>query len=112
MNKMFCFLLVITAAMAYLTSCKKESSISPTLNALGLRDTLTDTVPHHPTDSLPNDSLPCHHHDSIPGHPHDTIPHWPHDTIPYNPPYDSTTYPPYPPIDSIPSHDSLSVIHG
>jgi hypothetical protein len=112
MKKMLCFLLVITAAMVYLTSCKKESSVNPTLNALGLRDTLTDST-NHPTDSLPHDSLPCHHHDSIPGHPHDTIPHLPHDTVPY-PPYDTfphypvdTTY--YPPIDSFPTHDSSLV---
>jgi hypothetical protein len=103
MNKMLCFLLVITAAMVYLTSCKKESSINPTLNALGLRDTLTDTVPHHPTDSLPHDSIPGHPHDTI---PHDTIPHFPHDTMPY-PPYD--TLPHYPPIDSLPTHDSSFV---
>ncbi|SEW26645.1 hypothetical protein SAMN05428988_3782 [Chitinophaga sp. YR573] len=121
MKKMLCFLLVITAAMAYLTSCKKESSINPTLNALGLKDTLTDTIPHHPTDSLPHDSVHCHPHDTI---PHDTIPHFPHDTVPY-PPYDTfphnpidtpfnpPVYPPvYPPIDSFPNHDSLSVRHG
>jgi hypothetical protein len=124
MRKMLCFLLVMTVGMAYITSCKKESSINPKLNALGLRDTLTDTLSHPPTDSLPTDSVPHHPHDTIPHNPHDTVPHFPHDTVPFPPhdtvpnypPHDSTTYPPYPPyyppIDSFPTHDSLSRRHG
>jgi hypothetical protein len=95
MIKLRIFLFVMVLAMAYLTSCKKESSIRPELNKLGLRDT------------VPTDSIPGHHpHDTIPHVPHDTVPFPPHDSLP-DYPVDTTTYPPYyPPIDSIPTHDT------
>jgi hypothetical protein len=85
MKKMLCFLLVLTAGMAYITSCNKEGSRD--LDAL--KDSLGgDSIPVH-------DTVPCHYHDSIPVG--DSFPPSPHDSIPFDsvvamtePPADAT----------------------